>query len=1160
MKFKLSWKTTIILVFSTSFSFAQTDYYTLGVQEYTNNNFDKAIKHFTSYVNSKANDNAKMVSSNLLTSLSYYALAKIDSAYSSILFMNNYKPNSEQKKMMYYYLAYYETINKNDDRAIDFLAQSIDAKDDENAYVYLLRADIYMRASKIDLAEKDWQKCSKLDNKGIYKAYASYYLGDYKLSLQSLFNYLIFNPNPNAYFNASNYFCLLGDYNSCIKYLKLSFDLGFRGKGFVIYNPEFLKLQSNVDFINLLKDYFPGQLIKISEVDTSYLVNFNKYRKANNIIAYTNNLFTLKYNICDFNYKSFSSCTDVEYGNKNDNVLYTYDYSTFYFEPTVIGLLSIEGCIAYNTFLSKAYDLALNPLSLNKIKKVYPIKLNKDKYLILNQSFIFTKETSETGTSVGGKYFYRNNYSFSQYDNLSKLLTIIDESEQNKIADIVKKNENIRNELFDYLLENESEIASVSKLLNTSFDQPVLMFKYNIAQQKEIEQIGLFLPKSEFETEKQFQERKIKFEEQKSIIIKKNDKLRQDALISLIQNSYSHITLSINKIGNYDAENQKLPLTINNKTEEVIIPLNEAKSFKENIQKAEVSGDKQLLADGSTYDIFNIKVTHPITGSIYNFGSQKTPLYINSVQNNVENGIPKLVATASLLQESSGNGVLYGDESGLIVIIIKNEGEGTARNIRLNLVGNDVKGLQYDKTQNISGIAPKQEQSVNFHLKTDRDVQTYKDLLFTFNISEENGFNPPPINYTFSTQAFKEPNLVYIESRIKEIAGNNNNIIENNENIEVSILIQNKGQGVSQNTQAVIKINDPNIVCTTPEKLNQDIGTLNPGASQSIKLSFAVNNEYKGNDVLPIDIILSEKYQSYGGISPLGLQMKKVLLAATNVKTAGNFEQVIPITEVSMSSDVDVNIPVGTQINDKTFVVIIANENYQKEAKVQFAANDGKVFKEYCEKTLGIPSKNIHFALDASFGNMKSEIKWISDVASAFTGQAKIIFYYAGHGMPNEADKSAYLLPVDGFSSDFETAIKLSDLYNRLNVNPSQSVTVFLDACFSGSARDNGMLANARGVKIIPKDDIIKGNMIVFSAATGEETAYPYKEKEHGLFTYFLLKKLQDSKGNVDYQTLSDYIIENVKQQSIVVNQKSQTPQVNTSVAIQNTWQAMKIK
>ncbi|MCX6328135.1 MAG: DUF6175 family protein, partial [Bacteroidia bacterium] len=259
-------------------------------------------------------------------------------------------------------------------------------------------------------------------------------------------------------------------------------------------------------------------------------------------------------------------------------------------------------------------------------------------------------------------------------------------------------------------------------------------------------------------------------------------------------------------------------------------------------------------------------------------------------------------------------------------------------------------------------------------------------------------------------------------------------------------------------------------------------------------------------------------------------------------------------------SDVDSDIPVNAQTNDKTFVVIIANENYQKEVKVQYAAIDGKVFKEYCEKTLGIPSKNIHFAQDASFGNMRSEIKWISDVASAYAGQAKIIFYYAGHGMPNEADKSAYLLPVDGFSSDYETAIKLDDLYDRLAANPVQNITVFLDACFSGSARDNTMLANARGVRIKPATNEIKGNMIVFSAATGDETAYPYKEKQHGLFTYFLLKKLKETRGNVDYQTLFNYISENVKQQSIVVNQKSQTPQIKASLQVQESWQAIKLK
>jgi len=259
-------------------------------------------------------------------------------------------------------------------------------------------------------------------------------------------------------------------------------------------------------------------------------------------------------------------------------------------------------------------------------------------------------------------------------------------------------------------------------------------------------------------------------------------------------------------------------------------------------------------------------------------------------------------------------------------------------------------------------------------------------------------------------------------------------------------------------------------------------------------------------------------------------------------------------------SDIDLNIPVNTEINTNTFAVIIANENYLREVKVQFAVNDGKTFKEYCQKTLGIPQNNIHFSQDATFGTMKSEIKWISDVIKAYNGDAKVIFYYAGHGMPDESDRSAYLLPIDGYSSDFETAISLEDLYSRLSATPTQNVTIILDACFSGSIRDNGMLANARSVKIKPKENIINGNMLVFSAATGDETAYPYTEKQHGLFTYYLLKKLQETKGDVNFGDLTNYVISNVKQQSIVINQKSQTPQINVSASLEGKWQQLKLK
>ena len=259
-------------------------------------------------------------------------------------------------------------------------------------------------------------------------------------------------------------------------------------------------------------------------------------------------------------------------------------------------------------------------------------------------------------------------------------------------------------------------------------------------------------------------------------------------------------------------------------------------------------------------------------------------------------------------------------------------------------------------------------------------------------------------------------------------------------------------------------------------------------------------------------------------------------------------------------SDVDVNIPVSRNSNDKTFAVIIANENYQRESQVMFAINDGETFKKYCLQTLALPEKNIRFVPDATLNNIRAEINWISGVANAFNGEASIIFYYAGHGIPDESSKTAYLLPMDGYGSDIATGYKLDDLYKQLGALPAKRITVFMDACFSGAQRSGDMLASARGVALKTSQGKPSGNMVVFSAAQGDETAYPYQEKGHGLFTYFLLKKLQESKGDVTLGELSFYITTSVRQQSIVVNGKSQTPEVIPSATLFDKWQEMKLK
>lgn len=260
------------------------------------------------------------------------------------------------------------------------------------------------------------------------------------------------------------------------------------------------------------------------------------------------------------------------------------------------------------------------------------------------------------------------------------------------------------------------------------------------------------------------------------------------------------------------------------------------------------------------------------------------------------------------------------------------------------------------------------------------------------------------------------------------------------------------------------------------------------------------------------------------------------------------------------NSDIDKDIPNVRQNNENTFTFIIANENYP-DAPVPYSLNDGRIFREYCNKTLGVPEKNINMYEDATFGNIITAVEKMKSIADAYEGEASVIFYYAGHGFPDEKQSTAYLLPIDGNVSDIATTgYSLAKLYKDLASLRLKSSVVFLDACFSGAKREDNMLASSRGVAIKVKEEVPQGNMVVFSAAQGDETAHQLEEKRHGLFTYYLLKELQQTNGNVTLGELSESVTKQVKRQSVVINSKRQTPTVIPSQAVMNSWQSMKLK
>ena len=248
-------------------------------------------------------------------------------------------------------------------------------------------------------------------------------------------------------------------------------------------------------------------------------------------------------------------------------------------------------------------------------------------------------------------------------------------------------------------------------------------------------------------------------------------------------------------------------------------------------------------------------------------------------------------------------------------------------------------------------------------------------------------------------------------------------------------------------------------------------------------------------------------------------------------------------------STVDVNIPENKpNTNTNTFALIISNEHYKNVESVPFASADGRSFQRYCTRVLGIPEENIVQVTDATGGEMYGAVDRMKELQAAYEGM-KLLVYYSGHGLPDPSNGESYLLPVDATPRSIQTGYKLSTFYQQLTANNTGTVTFFLDACFSGTKRNGEIMdVAARGVAIKAREETPIGKVVVFSACSGSETAYPYENQKHGLFTYFLLKKLQEDKGKTTYKKLAEYISMNVKQQSIRLNGKLQTPTIQSQL------------
>ena len=535
--------------------------------------------------------------------------------------------------------------------------------------------------------------------------------------------------------------------------------------------------------------------------------------------------------------------------------------------------------------------------------------------------------------------------------------------------------------------------------------------------------------------------------------------------------------------------------------------------------------------------------------------SQKATTPVAPTQPIQPTQIPNLsvVPNSIAFMDAAGANAVVAGKSSTINLQVKNTGKGAASNCQAKVTAKG--STQGITTQNVNvGIIAAGE-TKTIALPINAGMQTQDGQVeFAIQVDEPNGFGTDPCYLTVQTRAFEAP-LVQITDY--SLTGNAGTTLRKKQPFDLQLMLQNTKYGQADDVSVSIDI--PQNVLLFDGSRQQSFAALKGGETKSLVYSLIVNNNYQGSTI-PIKVHVKEKHGKYAEDRTINLTLDQQL-ASTKIDVKASQQQ--PKGQIhiaSIGSDVDKEIPTTEVTQEKTFVVIIANEHYLTVDGVPFANRDGEMFKAYCRQTLGIPQDNIRLLKDATLNGMMHEIDWLRQVMETFNGQASAIVYYAGHGIPDEHSHNAFLLPADGYPSNMKSAYSLDELYRTLGNMPAQSVTVFLDACFSGTKRDDTMLAKARGVRIKAKSSTPQGKMVVFSAAQGDETAYPYQEQEHGMFTYFLLKKLKESNGDATLGELSDYVTQRVKERSIVKNSKSQTPTVNTSAALAGSWRTMKLR
>ena len=231
------------------------------------------------------------------------------------------------------------------------------------------------------------------------------------------------------------------------------------------------------------------------------------------------------------------------------------------------------------------------------------------------------------------------------------------------------------------------------------------------------------------------------------------------------------------------------------------------------------------------------------------------------------------------------------------------------------------------------------------------------------------------------------------------------------------------------------------------------------------------------------------------------------------------YERRTVVSRLENPSDVDVDLPQGRAKNPDAVALVIGIGKYRDVASATYADRDAIAFREYLIQMFGYSGDRIFLLTNdrATYRDIELGLTKIADRLVP-NRQSDVIVFYAGHGTFKMEDKHAmhYFVSYEADPNYPDAGYPLDAFYQRLAGLAAKSVTVFIDACFSGTDREAQPLVEGARSLMLPEMELPKSPGPVLASSASNQISSSYESQRHGLFTYYLLKGLRGAADGAD--------------------------------------------